>query len=80
MIFAFILHFIPLDCLNFFRLVQSIFLLPRYLERNHERITKTFQKHGMLDDETADCIEDREQRKDGPNEEPEIVNESKKTD
>lgn len=68
---------------QFYRLIQSIFLLPRYLERNHERITKTFEKHGMLlDEETNECIEDRngEQTSDGQKEIREMINELKKTD
>lgn len=66
-----------------YRLIQSIFLLPRYLERNHQRITKTFEKHGMLDVKTNECIGDRNQEQtsdDEQKENREMVNESKKTD
>lgn len=31
--------------------MQSIFLLPRYLERNHELLTKTLAKHSISDEE-----------------------------
>lgn len=43
------------------RLVQSVFLLPRYLERNHDRIAKSFEKRGLLgdDDETTEFVEDQ---------------------
>lgn len=45
-----ILHF-------FYRLIQSVFLLPRYLERNHEKIKKTFQEHGMFDADLPESVD-----------------------
>lgn len=48
---------------QFYRLLQSVFLLPRYLERDHERITKTFEKRGLLDNETTECIENQNQER-----------------
>lgn len=32
-------------------MVQSIFLLPRYLERNHELISKSLAKHSISDED-----------------------------
>lgn len=37
--------------LAFCRLIQSIFLLPRYLQRNHEMIAKTLEKHSITEEE-----------------------------
>lgn len=31
--------------------MQSIFLLPRYLERNHELLSKTLAKHSISEEE-----------------------------
>lgn len=49
-------------CIEFIvdRLVQSIFLLPRYLERNHELITKTLAKHSISDEELKAFQEEEE--------------------
>lgn len=43
------------------RLVQSIFLLPRYLERNHELLTKTLAKHSISEEELK-AYEEEERR------------------
>lgn len=45
------------------RLIQSIFLLPRYLERNHELITKSLVEHSIEENENEKTTEEEDGQK-----------------
>lgn len=53
----------------FLRLIQSVFLLPRYLERNHELITKSLAQHSITDEELKAFEEEEQREKQKPEEE-----------
>lgn len=56
--FSLIILFI---CLIFRRLVQTIFLLPRYLQRNHDMIAKSLERHSITDEDLKAFEEDEQQ-------------------
>lgn len=64
----------------FVRLIQSIFLLPRYLQRNHDMIAKTLERHSITDEDLK-AFEEEERLKQKESEaevQSETTEESKK--